>query len=75
MQHAAKTPRSNCVMSSEKLRRAGIVLTEVHDAIERDLRNWTTWPPSLSLSGQRTSSNLIYDLHGLRNWRGAKEIE
>ena len=43
MQHAAKTPRSNCVMSSEKLRRAGILLTEVHDAIEHDLRNWTTW--------------------------------
>ena len=41
MQHAAKTPRSNCVMSSEKLANAGISLTEVHEAIERDLRNWT----------------------------------
>jgi dTDP-4-dehydrorhamnose reductase len=41
MQVAAKTPRSNCVMSSEKLLRTGIRLTEVHEAIERDLRNWT----------------------------------
>ena len=40
MEHAAKTPRSNCVMNSEKLANAGIRLTEVHDAIERDLRNW-----------------------------------
>ena len=41
MQHAAKTPRSNCVMNSRKLLQTGIALTEVHDAIERDLRNWT----------------------------------
>jgi dTDP-4-dehydrorhamnose reductase len=41
MQVAAKTPRSNCVMSSEKLLHTGIRLTEVHEAIERDLRNWT----------------------------------
>ena len=41
MRTAAITPRSNCVMNSDKLRRAGIRLTEVHEAIERDLRNWT----------------------------------
>jgi dTDP-4-dehydrorhamnose reductase len=41
MRTAAKTPRSNCVMNSEKLLRAGIRLTEVHEAIERDLRNWS----------------------------------
>jgi dTDP-4-dehydrorhamnose reductase len=41
MQNAAKTPRSNCVMNSDKLANAGIRLTEVHEAIERDLRNWT----------------------------------
>ena len=41
MRVAAITPRSNCVMNSDKLRRAGIVLTEVHEALERDLRNWT----------------------------------
>jgi dTDP-4-dehydrorhamnose reductase len=41
MQVAAKTPRSNCVMSSDRLLRTGIRLTEVHEAIERDLRNWT----------------------------------
>jgi dTDP-4-dehydrorhamnose reductase len=40
MHVAAKTPRSNCVMCSDKLLRTGISLTEVHEAIERDLRNW-----------------------------------
>lgn len=40
MQVAAKTPRSNCVMDSTKLARAGIVMTEVHEAVARDLRNW-----------------------------------
>ena len=41
MRTAAITPRSNCVMNSDKLRRAGIRLTEVHEAIERDLHDWT----------------------------------
>lgn len=40
MKIAAKTPRSNCVMSSEKLARAGIVMTEVHASIENALRTW-----------------------------------
>ncbi|MDP2137980.1 MAG: sugar nucleotide-binding protein [Candidatus Didemnitutus sp.] len=40
MATAAKTPRSNCVMDSSKLAAAGIRLTEVHEAIERDLRRW-----------------------------------
>jgi dTDP-4-dehydrorhamnose reductase len=40
MHAAAKTPRSNCIMSSDKLLREGIPLTEVHEAIENDLRNW-----------------------------------
>lgn len=40
MARAAKTPRSNCVMDSTKLARAGIVMTEVHAAVERDLRRW-----------------------------------
>jgi len=40
MQKAAKTPRSNCVMDPSKLARAGIRLTEVHEAVERDLRAW-----------------------------------
>jgi dTDP-4-dehydrorhamnose reductase len=40
MQRAAVAPRSNCVLSSEKLTNTGIQLTEVHEAIERDLRNW-----------------------------------
>ena len=40
MAKAAKTPRSNCVMDSRKLAAAGIKLTEVHEAVERDLRRW-----------------------------------
>ena len=40
MQKAAKTPRSNCVMDSSKLAAAGITLTEVRAAVERDLRRW-----------------------------------
>lgn len=40
MRTAAKTPRSNCIMDSSKLAAAGIRLTEVHEAVERDLRRW-----------------------------------
>lgn len=40
MTKAAKTPRSNCVMDSTKLAATGIKLTEVHEAVERDLRRW-----------------------------------
>jgi dTDP-4-dehydrorhamnose reductase len=40
MRVAAKTPRSNCVMDSTKLRKAGIEMTEVHEAIVRALKNW-----------------------------------
>jgi dTDP-4-dehydrorhamnose reductase len=40
MATAAKTPRSNCVMDSAKLAASGIVMTEVHEAVERDLRRW-----------------------------------
>jgi dTDP-4-dehydrorhamnose reductase len=40
MHTAAKTPRSNCVMDSTKLAKAGIQMTEVHEAVARDLRNW-----------------------------------
>ncbi len=40
MHVAAKTPRSNCVMTSAKLAAAGIQMTEVHEAVRRDLRNW-----------------------------------
>ena len=42
MRTAAKTPRSNCLMSSAKLAAAGIQLTEVHDAVRRSLRDWQT---------------------------------
>jgi dTDP-4-dehydrorhamnose reductase len=40
MRTAAKTPRSNCVMTSAKLAATGIKMTEVHEAIERDLKRW-----------------------------------
>jgi dTDP-4-dehydrorhamnose reductase len=40
MRTAAKTPRSNCIMDSTKLAAVGIKMTEVHEAIERDLRRW-----------------------------------
>ncbi len=40
MSKAAKTPRSNCVMNSSKLAATGIRMTEVHEAVERDLRRW-----------------------------------
>jgi len=40
MSAAAKTPRSNCVMDSSKLASVGLALTEVHEAVERDLRRW-----------------------------------
>jgi dTDP-4-dehydrorhamnose reductase len=40
MDVAAKTPRSNCVLSSEKLASVGIKMTEVNEAIKRDLKRW-----------------------------------
>ena len=40
MRVAAKTPRSNCIMNASKLAAAGIRLTEIHAAVERDLRRW-----------------------------------
>jgi dTDP-4-dehydrorhamnose reductase len=40
MKTAAKAPRSNCVMDSSKLASVGIRLTEVREAIARDLKAW-----------------------------------
>jgi dTDP-4-dehydrorhamnose reductase len=40
MRTAAKTPRSNCTMTSAKLAATGIQMTEVHEAVARDLRRW-----------------------------------
>lgn len=40
MSVAAKTPRSNCVMDSSKLASVGIRMTDVREAIARDLSNW-----------------------------------
>ena len=40
MNVAAKTPRSNCTMDSSKLASVGIEMTEVHEALSRDLSSW-----------------------------------
>lgn len=40
MEKAAKTPRSNCNMSSEKLSNAGIQMREVHEAVDFACTNW-----------------------------------
>ena len=40
MRTTAKTPRSNCIMSSDKLARAGIALTPVREALQKALANW-----------------------------------
>ncbi len=40
MRVAAKTPRSNCVLDTGKLRGVGIEMTEVHEAVARALREW-----------------------------------
>jgi dTDP-4-dehydrorhamnose reductase len=40
MHTAAKTPRSNCIMTSAKLAGVGIQMTEVHEAVARDLARW-----------------------------------
>jgi len=40
MEKAATTPRASCVLDSSKLARHGIHLDEVHEAIEKCLRQW-----------------------------------
>jgi len=40
MHTAAKTPRSNCTMSSAKLASVGIVMTEVRESVQQALRTW-----------------------------------
>lgn len=42
MKTTAKTPRSNCILDSTKLLASGIVMSEVHDAIAKSLKNWKT---------------------------------
>ena len=40
MAKAAKTPRSNCVMNTDKLQSVGITLTPVREAVGQALANW-----------------------------------
>lgn len=44
MRLAARAPRSNCVLDSSKLQRAGVRMTEVHEAVEIALRQWSVEP-------------------------------
>ena len=38
--HAAKTPRSNCILDVTKLLATGVKMRPVHEALENSLRNW-----------------------------------
>lgn len=40
MEHVAKTPKSNCVLNTDKLRSVGIFMTDVRAAVADSLRNW-----------------------------------
>jgi dTDP-4-dehydrorhamnose reductase len=40
MEVAAATPRSNCVLSTDKLKDVSLEMTEVREALERALRTW-----------------------------------
>ncbi|MDA9830240.1 sugar nucleotide-binding protein [Akkermansiaceae bacterium] len=44
MQIAAKTPRSNCVMDTQKAEAAGLPMRPVKEALEDALTNWITDP-------------------------------
>lgn len=39
---AAKTPRSNCILDTTKLTRAGVRIRPVEEALEDSLRNWVS---------------------------------
>ncbi len=65
MRAAAVAPRSNCVMNSDKLLRTGIRLTEVHEAVKRDLRNWTRIDSTqFSSAERRTPQPNLHSGHG-----------
>lgn len=40
MNVAAKTPRSNCVLATSKAQAAGILMSPVHDALEKAMKSW-----------------------------------
>ncbi len=50
MRVAARTPRSNCLLDSSKLKAVGIPLTSVVEAIERALRHWSDAPDPARLT-------------------------
>jgi len=50
---AAKTPRSNCIMDGSKLRKAGVGLRPVEEALEDSLRAWQAEQPRQLASRDR----------------------
>lgn len=42
MTDAARTPRSNCILDSQKALRAGLQLSDVRAAIQKSLANWSS---------------------------------
>jgi dTDP-4-dehydrorhamnose reductase len=55
LEHAAKTPRSNCILDSGKALRAGLQLSEVRVSIQNALKTWTC-NPSESASAAHNGS-------------------
>ena len=47
--HAARAPRSNCVLEITKLLGAGVEMRPVEEALEDSLRNWQCVTPPLQL--------------------------
>ncbi len=48
--HAAKTPRSNCILDGNKLRSAGINMRTVFDALADSLGSWASRDTSVNLT-------------------------
>jgi dTDP-4-dehydrorhamnose reductase len=47
--HAARSPRSNCILEITKLRGAGVEMRPVEEALEDSLRNWQCVTPQQQL--------------------------
>lgn len=50
LEKAARTPRSNCELSPDRLLSRGIEMTEVHEAVERALASWVPSAGASSLA-------------------------
>jgi hypothetical protein len=47
--HAARSPRSNCILEITKLQGAGVEMRPVKEALEASLRNWQCAKPPLEM--------------------------